>query len=137
VISVEDLLAAARRDLARLTPAQAHAAMRRGAVLVDIRGDAQRERDGEIPGARYVPRNVLEWRCDPASDHRDPELALPDVRLMLICHEGYQSSLAAATLQRFGLRHATDVIGGFLAWRADGLPVSWPPPCEAPASWIA
>jgi rhodanese-related sulfurtransferase len=98
--------------------------MRRGALLVDIRGDAQRERDGVIPGARFVARNVLEWRCDPASPYRDPELARADARVMLICDEGYQSSLAAATLQRLGLRDATDVVGGFQAWRADRLPVS-------------
>jgi rhodanese-related sulfurtransferase len=123
-VSVDQLLADARRGLVRLTPAQAYAAMRRGALLVDIRGDAQRERDGVIPGARFVARNVLEWRCDPASPYRDPELARADARVMLICDEGYQSSLAAATLQRLGLRDATDVVGGFQAWRADRLPVS-------------
>ena len=123
-VSIEQLLARARSGLARVSPAQAHAAMRSGALLVDIRGDAQRDRDGLIPGARFVARNVLEWRCDPASPWRDPALARPELRLMLICDEGYQSSLAAATLQRFGLPDATDVIGGFQAWRADGLPVS-------------
>jgi rhodanese-related sulfurtransferase len=122
--SVEQLLAEARRGLVRMTPTQAHGAMRRGALLVDIRGDAQRERDGVIPGARFIPRNVLEWRCDPASVYRDPELGRADAHVMLICDEGYQSSLAAATLQQFGLRDATDVIGGFQAWRADRLPVS-------------
>jgi rhodanese-related sulfurtransferase len=121
--TVEQLLDAARASLARLTPEQARAAMRAGARLIDIRSDSQRARDGLIPGARFVARNVIEWRLDPASPHRDPELARPDAPLVLICHEGYQSSLAAATVQRFGYRSVTDVIGGFEAWRAAGLPV--------------
>jgi rhodanese-related sulfurtransferase len=97
--------------------------MRDGALLIDIRADSQRAADGLVPGACHVPRNALEWRLDPASPHRDPRLARPDARLMLLCHEGYQSSLAAATVARFGLRHVGDVIGGFDAWRAAGLPV--------------
>jgi rhodanese-related sulfurtransferase len=121
--TVEQLLDAARASLARLTPEHAHAAMRAGARLIDIRSDSQRARDGVIPGARFVARNVLEWRLDPACAHRDPELARPESPLVLICHEGYQSSLAAATVQRFGYRSVTDVIGGFEAWRAAGLPV--------------
>jgi rhodanese-related sulfurtransferase len=125
-VTVDQLLAHARARLQRLTPAEALAAQRRGGVLVDIRSDRQRERDGIVPGARFVPRNVLEWRCDPASAARDPELSRPAVLLMLLCDEGYQSSLAAATLQRFGLARATDVIGGFQAWRDAGLPVSAP-----------
>ena len=125
-VTVDQLLAHARARLQRLTPAEAFAAQRRGGVLVDIRSDRQRERDGIVPGARVVPRNVLEWRCDPASEARDPELSRPAVLLMLLCDEGYQSSLAAATLQRFGLARATDVIGGFQAWRDAGLPVSAP-----------
>jgi rhodanese-related sulfurtransferase len=125
-VTVDQLLDAARRPLRRLAPAQAHEALRDGAVLVDIRSDLQRERDGVVPGARYVPRNVLEWRCDPASPHRDPELARRDVLLVLMCNEGYQSSLAAATLQDLGLRKATDLEGGFQAWRAAGLPVEKP-----------
>jgi rhodanese-related sulfurtransferase len=91
-------------------------------VIVDIRSDAERARDGLIAGAVVVPRNVLEWRLDPASEHRDPELAGRDQRVILICNEGYQSSLAAATVQRFGL-NLTDVVGGFQAWREAGLPV--------------
>ena len=135
-VTIEQLLADARRTLVRLTPSRAHAAMRRGALLVDIRGDAQRDRDGLIPGARYIARNVLEWRCDPASAWRDPELGRRDAHVMLICDEGYQSSLAAATLQRFGLYDATDVIGGFQAWRADGLPVTGPADPEARTAGI-
>jgi rhodanese-related sulfurtransferase len=121
--SVEQLLADARAGLERLTPEQAHAAMQAGALLVDIRSDGQRARDGLIPGARFVPRNVLEWRLDPACPHRDPELARPAARIVLLCDEGYQSSLAAATVRAFGVSAATDVIGGFRAWRAAGLPV--------------
>jgi rhodanese-related sulfurtransferase len=122
-VTVDQLLAAARSTLLRLTPDEARAALARGAVLVDIRSDRQRDRDGIVPGARYVPRNVLEWRCDPASEARDPAVSQPGQLLMLMCDEGYQSSLAAATLQRFGLVRATDVIGGFRAWRDAGLPV--------------
>jgi rhodanese-related sulfurtransferase len=121
--SVEQLLAQARALLQRLTPQQAHEAMRADAVLVDIRSDAQRAADGMIPGARVVPRNVLEWRLDPACPHRDPELGRRDARIVLMCDEGYQSSLAAATVRSFGVAAATDVIGGFRAWRAAGLPV--------------
>jgi rhodanese-related sulfurtransferase len=117
------LLAEARRQLRRLEPQEAQRALSEGAHLVDIRSDRQRGADGVIPEARYVPRNVLEWRLDPESPHRDPELGRPDARVMLICNEGYQSSLAAATLQRFGLADATDVVGGFQAWRDAGLPV--------------
>jgi rhodanese-related sulfurtransferase len=122
-ITVEQLLAASRAMLQRLTPAEARAAQLAGAILIDIRSDSQRSRDGALPGACEVPRNVLEWRCDPESPHRDPALAQPGRQLVLICDEGFQSSLAAATLQRFGLTRATDVIGGFQAWRTARLPV--------------
>jgi rhodanese-related sulfurtransferase len=120
--SVAQLLAHARAGLKRLTPEQAHAAMDAGALLVDIRSDSQRARDGVIPGGRFVPRNLLEWRLDPSCPHRDPELARREEQIVLLCDEGYQSSLAAATVRSFGVS-ATDVIGGFRAWRAAGLPV--------------
>jgi rhodanese-related sulfurtransferase len=120
--TVEQLLDDARLGLRRLTPGEAYAEAQGGAVLIDIRADSQRARDGILPGARFIPRNVLEWRVDPASVHRDPACSRRDVRLILICDEGYQSSLAAATLKRFGLV-TTDVVGGFQAWRAAGLPV--------------
>jgi rhodanese-related sulfurtransferase len=113
--NVEGLLAAARQSLERLTPEEASAAARDGALIVDIRPVEQRERDGLIPGAQVVARNVLEWRLDPASAHRDPKLARTDCKVILICDEGYQSSLAAATLRTFGI-DATDVIGGAQAW---------------------
>jgi rhodanese-related sulfurtransferase len=121
--TVEEMLAAARAKLRRLPPTKAHAAMRNGAELIDIRSDSQRTADGTIPGASFVPRNVLEWRLDPACPHRDARLTTGNGLLVLICDEGYQSSLAAASVQRFGQRPVTDVIGGFRAWRAQGLPV--------------
>jgi rhodanese-related sulfurtransferase len=121
-LTADQLLAEARDGLKRLSPAEAFAASEAGAGLVDIRSDSQLARDGEIPGASFVARNVLEWRLDPASPHRDRGLARRDRELILICDEGYQSSLAAANLRRLGL-DATDVIGGFQAWRAAGLPL--------------
>jgi rhodanese-related sulfurtransferase len=120
--TVAELLAAARGRIAPLSPPEAHTAVQAGALLVDIRSDHQRAADGVIPGARYVPRNVLEWRLDPECPHRDPELARRDARIVLFCNEGYQSSLAAATACSFGL-DVTDMAGGFQAWRAGGLPV--------------
>jgi rhodanese-related sulfurtransferase len=121
--TIDELLAAARAVLPhRPGPAEALRAQADGAVLVDMRGDDQR-RDGLIPGALVVPRNSLEWRCDPASGWRHPAIDRWDLRIILVCQEGYQSSLAAATLQQLGLLHATDLDGGFLAWAAAGLPV--------------
>src|SRR4051794_28396679 len=123
--TVHDLLERARAGLERLGPHEAARAVdERGAVLVDIRSDAQRTRDGAIPGALFHPRNVLEWRVDPASGHHDPELSADlDRVIVVVCHEGYQSSLAAATLQDLGFARATDLAGGFAAWRDAGLPV--------------
>jgi rhodanese-related sulfurtransferase len=126
--SVEELLAHARAELDRLTPEQAQEAISRGALLIDIRSEVQRERDGEVPGSRFIARNVLEWRCDPSSPWSDPEVVRqPDRQLIVMCNEGYQSSLAAAMLKRFGLEDVTDLIGGFQAWRAAGLPVDAAP----------
>ena len=121
-ITVDELLAESRQRLIRLSPDRAGAALRVGATLVDIRSDAQLARDGVVPGALVIARNVLEWRLDPASDHRHAGAPGLDDHVILMCDEGYQSSLAAATLKRFGL-DATDMIGGFQAWRAAGLPV--------------
>jgi rhodanese-related sulfurtransferase len=118
--TIEGILAAARAEIERLTPAETLAAMRQGAVLVDMRPSEQRRRDGLVPGARVIDRNVLEWRLDPAGEHCVPALARRDHRVILICDEGYQSSLAAATLCRLGLA-AGDVIGGVQLWRAEGL----------------
>ncbi|MGA8217342.1 MAG: rhodanese-like domain-containing protein [Solirubrobacterales bacterium] len=124
--SVEELLAEARRGILRLSPGQALEATRQGARLIDIRSESQRSGDGIIPGAALVPRNALEWRLDPACEHHDPALARRDRQVIVICDEGYQSSLAAANLRRLGLDVA-DVIGGFQAWRGAGLPVDNPP----------
>jgi rhodanese-related sulfurtransferase len=122
--SINELLDASRRRLRRLAPCEARDAMAAGAVLVDIRSEPEREGDGVIPGAHFVSRNVLEWRLDPASGHSDPSLGDGlDRAVILVCNEGYQSSLAAATLHDLGFRHATDLAGGFQAWRAAGLPV--------------
>ena len=118
------LLAEARAGLKRLSPADACESVRAGALLINIRSELQRERDGVIPGSRFVARNVFEWRCDPRSQWNDPTIvADPARQLIVICGQGYQSSLAAATLQRFGLDTATDVIGGFEAWRAARLEI--------------
>jgi rhodanese-related sulfurtransferase len=122
-MTADELLQRARTGLERLDPRQAHEAVQRGAVIVDVRSEFQRARDGVIPGARFHPRNVLEWRLDPACDARDPEVARYDAHVIVMCDEGYQSSLAAANLRAIGLARATDLAGGFQAWRAAGLPV--------------
>jgi rhodanese-related sulfurtransferase len=119
---VDELLAEARGGLERLRPETALAALTDGAVLVDIRPLEQRIVEGEIPGAIIIGRNVLEWRLDPRSDARIPALARSDSRIIVMCSEGYASTLAAASLRRIGLRWATDLDGGFQAWKAAGLP---------------
>lgn len=123
-ISVGELLEAARRRLQRVGPTAARGAQSGGAVLLDIRTESQRARDGAIPGAVFHPRNVVEWRADPESGASDPQLAeAMDRAVIVFCHAGYQSSLVAATLQDLGYPRATDLDGGFEAWRAAGLPV--------------
>jgi len=119
----DQLLARARAGLRRLDPPAALDAQRRGAILVDTRPHEQRTADGLIPGAVVIDRNVLEWRFDPTGDHRCPEAGDRDQHVIVVCNEGYSSSLAAASLQSLGLRNATDLVGGFQAWRAAGLPV--------------
>jgi rhodanese-related sulfurtransferase len=121
--TIDELLADARARLTRLDPREAAAAVREGALIVDIRSEPQRAADGVVPGAVFVARNVLEWRCDPRSEHRDPRIDGRERQLILMCDEGYQSSLAAATLHDLGLTRTTDLAGGFQAWRAAGLPV--------------
>jgi rhodanese-related sulfurtransferase len=120
---IDDLLAAARARLRRLTPLETFVAVERGAVLVDIRPAAQRAEHGGIPGAIVIERNVLEWRLDPRSDARLSFADRYDVAVVITCQEGYTSSLAAASLQDIGLYRATDLAGGFAAWQAAGLPV--------------
>jgi rhodanese-related sulfurtransferase len=124
-VTVDDLLARARSRLRRVEPEDLRAQLERGAVLVDIRSDSQRAADGVVEEALFIPRNVLEWRCDPSSPSRDPAVSDPGRRLILMCDEGYQSSLAAATLQELGLPEATDLVGGYQAWRAASLPRSY------------
>jgi rhodanese-related sulfurtransferase len=122
VVTIDELLARARAGLARVSPAEAADLQAQGALLVDIRPADQRA-DGEIPGALIIDRNVLEWRLAPSSDHRLPEAPGAERVVVVVCNEGYSSSLAAATLQELGLPRATDLDGGFQAWRAAGLPV--------------
>jgi rhodanese-related sulfurtransferase len=117
------MLANARARLHRLEPAEAAAQVARGALLVDIRPDWQRAAEGGVPGALLIERNHLEWRLDPTSDARIEQAVDHEVAVVVLCSQGYTSSLAAASLQDLGLRRATDVIGGFHAWRAAGLPV--------------
>ncbi|WP_034090250.1 rhodanese-like domain-containing protein [Streptacidiphilus albus] len=126
-IGIDDLLERERAQLDRLTAAQATEAVAAdGAVLVDIRYAALRDRDGTIPGALVVERNELEWRLDPFGDHRLPEATGHDLLVVVVCNEGYASSLAARSLQALGLHRATDLVGGFQAWSAAGLPVTPP-----------
>jgi rhodanese-related sulfurtransferase len=121
--TVDDLLEDARARLRRVSPREALEAFEtRGALLVDTRPEWQRREEGEIPGALLIERNHLEWRLDPASDARIPEAVDHDVEVIVVCSEGYASSLAAANLQEIGLHRATDLDGGFRAWRAAGLP---------------
>jgi rhodanese-related sulfurtransferase/predicted metal-dependent enzyme (double-stranded beta helix superfamily) len=129
-LSIEQVLSAARARLARLTPDEAYEAVDKAeAILVDIRPESQRAIEGGIAGALAVERNVLEWRFDPASSSRLPVATGHDLQVIVFCSEGYTSSLAAAALQDLGLWRATDVVGGFHAWRATGLPIV--PPSKA------
>lgn len=118
---IDRILDAARGRLRRLPADEVPAALRRGALLVDIRPQAQREREGAVPDALVIERNVLEWRCDPTSDARLPQAVGDDVEWVILCSQGYTSSLAAAALQDLGLRRATDVVGGYHALAAAGV----------------
>ncbi|MCG5432291.1 sulfurtransferase [Mycobacterium sp. MYCO198283] len=118
---IDEVLSTARRRLHRLRPEDVPAALARGALLVDIRPHAQRLREGEVAVALVVERNVLEWRLDPTSDARLPQATGDDVEWVVLCSEGYTSSLAAAALQDLGLRHATDVAGGYHGLVAAGV----------------
>lgn len=118
---IDRVLEAARARLRRLTADEVPAALERGAVLVDIRPQAQRNREGDVPGALLIERNVLEWRCDPTSDARLSQAVDDDVEWVVLCSEGYTSSLAAAALLDLGLHRATDVVGGYHALKAEGV----------------
>ncbi|MFD9971046.1 rhodanese-like domain-containing protein [Streptomyces sp. NPDC059017] len=127
---IDELLERVREGLDRVEPPEAFEAAADGALLVDIRYAALRDRDGLIPGALVVERNELEWRLDPLGSHRAPEATGHDLRVVVVCDEGYASSLAAASLRQLGLHRATDLVGGFQAWRAQGLPVRVPETAE-------
>jgi rhodanese-related sulfurtransferase len=122
-VTVDDLLIRARAGLDRVGPEGAAREVEGGALLIDIRSESQRAEDGVVPAAIYFPRNVLEWRCDPESEARDPRVGGLDRRVIVMCDAGYASSLAAANLKELGFERATDLDGGFQAWREAGLPV--------------
>jgi rhodanese-related sulfurtransferase len=120
--TVDELLAEARRRLPRRIPAEdLETVVAAGALVVDTRSEAQRRTDGELPGAVVIERNVLEWRLDPASPHRLDEAGDRERTIVVVCDEGYASSLAAASLQELGLVNATDLDGGYQAWKSAGL----------------
>ncbi|MFD7998362.1 rhodanese-like domain-containing protein [Streptomyces mirabilis] len=122
---IDTLLERVREGLDRVEAEEAYSAAQAGeALLVDIRYAALRERDGLIPGALVVERNELEWRLDPQGSHRAPEATSHELRVVVVCNEGYASSLAAVSLHQLGLHRATDLVGGFQAWKAAGLPVT-------------
>ena len=131
--TVDELLARVRSRIERVEPAVAWGRLTAGALLVDTRPAEQRDRDGEVPGAVVVDRNVLEWRLDPASPDRLPEVTGYDLDVVVLCNEGYSSSLVADTLRTLGLTRAVDVIGGFVAWSAAGLPTTGGRAAEAAA----
>jgi rhodanese-related sulfurtransferase len=126
VRGIDEILAEARSRLDRVRPSEARAAQAAGAILVDIRPAAQRLTSGQIPGALVIERNVLEWRFDPRSDARLDIAGSYDLHVIVVCQEGYTSSLAAAALQDLGLHRATDLDGGFMAWWSAGLPIVTP-----------
>lgn len=121
---VDAVLAASRAGVCRYGPAEVVEAQARGALVVDTRTEAQRRRQGELPGALVIDRTVLEWRLDPTSDARIPEATGTDLEVVVVCRQGYSSSLAAASLRAVGLHRATDLAGGVEAWMAAGLPMS-------------
>jgi rhodanese-related sulfurtransferase len=130
VRGADELLDAARACIERLEPRAAWAAAQDDALIVDIRSQDDRRRHGVVPGALHVPRTVLEWRVDPASEWHNPSIGGRERRLLLLCDHGYSSSLAAASLVDLGFSRAGDVVGGFVAWQRDGLPVR---PAREPA----
>ncbi|WP_405863949.1 rhodanese-like domain-containing protein [Streptomyces sp. NBC_01515] len=124
-LGIDELLERTRETYERIEARAAYEAARDDrALLVDIRYAALRDRDGLIPGALVIERNELEWRLDPRGNHRAPEATDHDLRVVVICNEGYASTLAAASLHQLGLHRATDLVGGFQSWKAAGLPVT-------------
>lgn len=122
-MGIVEVVAKARRGVRRLTPEECLAAARHGALVVDTRTETQRRDEGELPGALVIDRTVLEWRLDPRSPTRIPEAVSYDVEVVVVCRQGFSSSLAAASLRAVGLLRATDLIGGTAAWKAAGLPL--------------
>jgi rhodanese-related sulfurtransferase len=132
--TLDELLAEAECRITRHSPADAYAATRTGGLLVDIRSDSDRERDGIVPGSLHIPRTVLEWRTDPDSPCRNPYVGGLDQQIILLCDHGCSSILAAAALTDLGFTRAGDVVGGFAAWRAADLPARrLPPPQRGPS----
>ncbi len=125
-LTINELLEAARSRIDRVSPADAAREMDGGALVVDTRCASQREAAGMIPGAAHIPLSVLFWRLDPASGYSDPRWDDPARRVILVCEDGYSSSLAAATLRDLGFDRAADMDGGFTAWAAASLPVERP-----------
>ena len=121
--TIDEILAQAQERIDRYTPAEAHSAASGGAIIIDTRCEEDRRREGQIAGAVHIPRTLLEWRCDPDSQTADSQLADLDRRLIVVCNDGYSSSLAASSLQDLGFRHAGDLVGGFRAWAAEGMPI--------------
>jgi len=119
--TLDDLLADAQERIVRYTPAEALEAMESGALLVDIRSESDRKRDGIVPGSLHIPRTVLEWRADLDNPWRSPHLEGYDQQIILICDHGCSTILAAANLAELGFTNAGDVIGGYAAWREAGL----------------
>ena len=122
-LTIDALLVACRQRIVRLTAGEAYAAVQAGTVLIDVRSSDQRRERGIVPGAIWYPRNVLEWRVDPSVESHDPAIGGPDEPLLLLCAEGYQTSLAAATLVDLGFTRAGEVVDGFEGWEAAGLPI--------------
>ena len=121
---MDTLLEQARAGVRRLDPYETEAAVAAGALLIDTRTDRQRAAQGDLPGAIVIDRTVLEWRLDPTSANRIPEATGHDVQIIVLCRQGYSSSLAAASLRAIGLHRATDLAGGVEAWLAAGLPTT-------------
>ena len=135
--TLDDLLADAEQRIARLSPVDALEAMQAGALLIDIRSESDRARDGIVPGSVHIPRTVLEWRTDLDSAWRNPYLGGLDEQLILLCDHGYSTILAAATLVELGYVDAGHVIGGFAAWREAGLPTATAPPARRKGDELA
>lgn len=124
-VTIDEMLAEAREEITRSTPEETEAALATGAIVIDLRCDSERAA-GVIAGSIAIARSVLEWRCDPSSQWSDARVARPEARVVLVCQDGFSSSLAAQSLRRLGFERAGDLIGGMSAWEAAGLPVAGP-----------